>query len=84
MFLEILRALEGLSAELALVRLERDVDADVGGDVIAFDGSGSALTPCAGQVEVVGRLAADMALTNMLLSMRLDSTMLQGWKRMLT
>lgn len=67
MFLEILRTLEGLAAELALVRLQRHMDPDVGGDVVALDGGGPALTPGAGEVEVVGRLAADMALTDVFL-----------------
>lgn len=42
MLLEILRALERLAAELALVRLERDMDADVRSDVVALDGGGAA------------------------------------------
>lgn len=67
MFLEILRALESLAAEFALVRLERDVDSNVGGDVVAFDRGGSALAPLAGQVEVIRRLAADMTLADMFL-----------------
>jgi hypothetical protein len=54
MFLQILRSLECLAAEFALVRLQGDVDSDVGGDVVTFDGGGTALTPGAGQVEVVG------------------------------
>ena len=47
MFLEILRTFEGLAAELALMRLERDVDSDVGGNVVALDGGRSALAPLA-------------------------------------
>lgn len=39
--LKILRPLEGLATELALVRLERNVNANVRSDVITFD-SGSA------------------------------------------
>lgn len=67
MFLEILRTLEGLAAEFALVRLEGDVNADVGGDVVALDCRGSALTPLTGQVEVVSRLTTNMALADMFL-----------------
>lgn len=67
MFLKILRALEGLAAKVTLMRLERDVDADVGGDVIALHGCGAACSPLAGQVEVVGALAADMAFANVVL-----------------
>lgn len=67
MLLEILGALEGLAAELAFVRLERDVNTDVRGDVITLDGGGAARVPLASEVQVVGALAADMALTDMLL-----------------
>jgi hypothetical protein len=69
MFLEILWALESLATEFAFVGLERDVDSNMGGDVVAFDGGGSALAPLAGQVEVVSRLASDMALADMFLCM---------------
>jgi hypothetical protein len=67
MLLEILRALESLSAEFALVWLQGNVHANMRGDVIALDCSGAALAPGAGQVEVVGRLATDVALANVLL-----------------
>ncbi len=67
MLLEILRTLERLSAELALVRLERNVHTDVRGDVIALDSGGSARIPLAGQVQVVGTLSTNMLLTDMLL-----------------
>lgn len=65
--LQILRTLECLSTELALVWLQGNVDTDVGGDVIALDGRSSTLTPCASQVEVVGRLATDVSLADVLL-----------------
>lgn len=45
--LEILRTLERLSTEVAFVRLERDVDADVRGDVVTFDGGSATITPLA-------------------------------------
>ena len=67
MFFQILGSLEGLATEFALVRLQRDVNADVRGDVVTLDGGGAALAPGAGQVEVVGRLAADMTLADMFL-----------------
>jgi len=67
MFLQILRALERLTAEVAFVRLEWDVDADVGGDVVAFDGGGSAGSPLAGEIEVVGALTPNMALADVVL-----------------
>ena len=67
MFLEILGTLECLAAELALVRLQRNMYTDVGGDVVALDSRGPALAPSAGEIQVVGGLAADMALTDVLL-----------------
>ena len=66
-FLEILRALKGLAAEFAFVRLQGNVDSDVGGDVVAFDGGGTALTPGAGQVEMVSLLTTNMALADVFL-----------------
>lgn len=67
MLLQILRAFEGLAAEVALVRLQGHMDADVRGDVITLDGGGAASTPLTGEVEVVGALATDMALADVVL-----------------
>jgi hypothetical protein len=69
MLLQILRALEGLAAELALMRLERNVNADVRSDVVTLDSGGAARVPLAGEVEVVGALAANVALTDVLLEL---------------
>lgn len=66
MLLKILRSLEGLAAELALVRLQGHVDSDVRGDVVPLDGRRAARVPLAGKVQVVGALAADMALADVL------------------
>jgi len=63
--LEILGTLESLATELALVRLQGHMDSDVGGNMIALDCGGTALTPCAGEIEVISRLATNMAFTNM-------------------
>ena len=65
--LQVLGALEALAAELTLVRLQRDVDPDVGGDVVTLDGGGAARIPLAGEAEVVCALAANMAVTDVLL-----------------
>lgn len=67
MLLQVLGALEGLATELTLVRLEGHMDADVRGDVVTLDSGGSARVPLASEVQVVGALAADMALTDVLL-----------------
>ena len=68
MFLQILWSLERLPTEFALVWLEWDMDSDMGGDVVTLDRRGSALTPGAGQVEVVRRLTTYVSLTYMFLS----------------
>ena len=65
--LEILRPLESLATEVAFVRLERNVDADVRGDVVTLHGGGAAGSPLAGEVEIVSALAADVALADMVL-----------------
>ena len=67
MFFQILRALECFSAEVALVGFEWHMDSDVRGDVVAFDGGCVALSPCTGQVQVIGRFTANMTLAHMLL-----------------
>lgn len=41
-FLQVLRTLEGLAAELTLVRLQGHVDTDVRGDVVSLDRGGTA------------------------------------------
>ena len=68
MLLQILRTLEGLAAEVALVRLQGDVDPDVGGDMVTLDSGGSALVPPTSQVEVVCTLAANVLLADVFLN----------------
>lgn len=68
MLLQILRPLESLAAEIALMRLQRHVDTDVRSDVITFHSSGSAVAPLASEVQIVGALAANMALADVVLS----------------
>jgi hypothetical protein len=67
MLLEILWALEGLATEIALVRLQRHVNANVRGGVVTLEGFGATFTPLTGQIEVVGALAADVALAHVIL-----------------
>lgn len=43
------------------------MNSDMGGDVIALDGGGTALVPTAGQVEVIRALASDVFIADMLL-----------------
>lgn len=67
MLLQILGALEGLAAEVTLVRLERHMYPDVRSDVVPLDGCGVTGTPLAGEVEVVSALATNVAFANVLL-----------------
>lgn len=68
MFLQILGTLEGFATEITLVRLKGHMHTNVRGDVVALDSRGVAGSPLAGQVQVVGALATDMAFTNVFLS----------------
>jgi len=65
---QILRALEGLAAEVALMRLQRHVNTDVRSDVVSLDRGGAAVAPLASQVQVVGALATNVTLTDVVLN----------------
>jgi hypothetical protein len=65
--LQILRTLEGLAAKVALVRLEWHMNAYVRRDVVSLDSSGPALVPPADEVQIVGALAPNMLLADVLL-----------------
>ena len=66
-FLQILRTLERFSTKVTFVRLQWNVDSDVGGDVVAFDGGCPARIPPTSEVEVVGTFSANMFLADVLL-----------------
>lgn len=68
MLLEILGAFERLSAEVALMRLERNVNSNVRGDVITLDGGSATRVPLACEVQVVGALPSDVLLAQMILA----------------
>lgn len=67
MLFEILGTLERLAAGWAFMRFERDMDSDMRGDMVPFDGRGFTVTPLAGQIEVVSALPTDMALADVFL-----------------
>ena len=67
MLLEILRSLERLAAHVTLVRLQGHMDPNVRSDVVSLDSSGPARVPLTSQVEVVGALATNVTLTDVLL-----------------
>ena len=71
--LQVLGTLEGLAAEITFVRFERDVNADVGSDMITLDRGGTAGVPATGQVQVVGALSSDVLLADMVLEGELAS-----------
>lgn len=68
MLLQVLRTFEGFAAEVAFVRLERDVNADMRGDMIALHGGSGAITPTTRETQIVGALATDMSFTDVFLS----------------
>lgn len=65
--LQILRSLEGLAAEVTLVRFERDMNTNVRSDVITLHRSCATRVPLTSQIEVIGALSAHMLLTQMVL-----------------
>jgi hypothetical protein len=65
--LQILRALESLAAEVALVWLEGNVNTNVRGDVVTLYSRSTTVAPLASQVKVVGALATNMALADVVL-----------------
>lgn len=71
MLLEILRTLEGFATEVTFVRLQGHMHTDVRRDVVTLNGCGATCAPLAGQVEVVGALAADVAFANVILELLL-------------
>jgi hypothetical protein len=64
--LQVLGTLERLSAVVAFVRLQRDVDTDVRGDMITLHRGSSAAVPLARQIEIVGAFTANMTFTDVL------------------
>jgi hypothetical protein len=67
MFLQVLRPFETFLASAALVRLQGDMDTDMGCNMVALDRGCSTQIPATGEVEVVGALATNMSLTDMIL-----------------
>ena len=53
-FLQILGPLEGLLTKITLVWLQRNMDTDMGRDMIAFNCSSSTSAPLACEAEIVG------------------------------
>ena len=68
MLFQILRTLESLAAEVAFVRLQRHVDTNVRGDVVALDRGGATVAPLARQVQVIGALASYVPFTYVFLT----------------
>lgn len=69
--LQVLRTLKGLSTEITFVWLERDVDSNVGSDMVTLDSGGTARVPTTSEVQIVGALSSDMLLADVLLKGKL-------------
>jgi hypothetical protein len=67
MLLKVLGTLEGLAAELTLMALQGHMNKDMRGHAVSFYGGSATRVPLASQVEAVVALAANMALTDVLL-----------------
>jgi len=65
--LQILRSLESLTAEVALVRLQGHVNTNVRRDVVTLYSRSTAVTPLASQVQVVSTLTTNMAFADVVL-----------------
>lgn len=66
-FLQILGAFESFTAEVALVRLQGNVNTNMRSNVITLNRGSTAVAPLASEIQVVGALAANMALANVVL-----------------
>lgn len=67
MLLQVLGTFEGFATKFAFMGLQRHVHTNVRSDVITLHSGGAAASPLAGQIEIIGALAAYMALANMFL-----------------
>lgn len=65
--LEVLGAFKTLIADLTRMRLERDMDTEVRGDMVAFGTGRIAVLPKASEREVISRLASDMVVTEVVI-----------------
>ena len=67
MLLQVLGPFEGLPTKVASMRLQRYMDTDVRGDVVAFYNGNAAATPRTSEIEVVSAFTSDMGLADMIL-----------------
>jgi hypothetical protein len=67
-FLQILGPLERFTTELTSVGFQRNMDANVRCNVIALDHGDGAIAPGTGKVQIVGALATNVGIANMVLS----------------
>ena len=68
--LQVLRTLKGLSAKVTFVRLQRHMDANMGGDMVALDRGSPAVSPATSQVQIIRTLTTYVSLADMLLEFR--------------
>jgi hypothetical protein len=67
MLLQILRPLEGLSAELAAMRLQRHMYPDVGGYMVSLDGGSPTSPPRTREAQVIRRFSPNVDIAEMVL-----------------
>ena len=81
MLLQVLRPLEGLATEVASMRLQRDMDSDMRGDVVAFHNGDATVAPRTLKVEIVSTFATNVLFADMVLQTVVSSchVMMVGW-----
>ena len=67
MLFEVLRAFERFPTKLAAVRLQRNMDADVGRDMVALHDSYVTVAPSTLQIEIIGALSTDVTVADVIL-----------------
>ena len=67
MLLQILGPLESLAAELAPMRFQGNMNSNMRSDMITLDHGYGAVTPGAGQIEVICAFATDVGIADMIL-----------------
>jgi len=65
MLFEILRTLERLLANLAIMRFQWYMDSKMAGDMVPFNCDNITITPVAAQAQVIGRFSANMVVGEM-------------------
>lgn len=67
MLFQILRPFEGLSTKLTAMWFQRDMDANVRGNMVTFDNPYLTIAPCTDEIQVVRAFTPDVSITYVIL-----------------